>query len=80
MTTKMQFKERTSKALANHLWSTLERLENGDINHQHARAVTATAACMLGVARLEMDHARFVTDMRGMSGGSGSLPTLPMGS
>lgn len=67
---------RNSHGLKAHLFDQLDRLEEGKTTPQHLRSVAAMANSILGIVRVEMEYARFVTEQRSEGGG---LPALPMG-
>ncbi len=79
--TPVKFKERNTRTLHNHMWDMMEKLENGEVTAQHARAASSLVSNMIATARLEMEYARFVSDVRSPAGadGRGGLPALEIG-
>jgi len=55
---------RTTAGLADVLFDELDALIDGSSNPQMAKAKVAIVNSVISKARLEMDHARFVADIR----------------
>lgn len=72
---------RTSKGLIDTMFDELDDLKAGKSNPQNARAKASLANTICQITRLEMDHARFVSDARRVAGAGqdNSLPALQMG-
>ncbi len=68
--------ERTSRGLAETMFDELELLMKGDSTPQQARAKAALANTICSITRLEMDHAKYVSQSR--SRGKAELPPLEM--
>ena len=56
---------RTSKGLQDTLFDEIDSLRDGTTTPQSARTVASLASGIIQTARLEMDHARFVSEKRG---------------
>jgi len=69
--------ERTSAGLAQAMFEEMDALKQGSSTPQQARAKAAIANVIIGVSRLEMEFARFVTDARSVDGST--LQPLLMG-
>lgn len=50
---------RSSSGLVEALFTTLDRLNNKEIDAEHARAISHTARSIVGVARLELEYREF---------------------
>jgi len=68
--------ERTTKGLQSMLFNTIDKVEDGSTTPQHGRTLCSLATALIATARLEMDHARFVSDARARNQTAG-LVTLP---
>ena len=55
---------RTSKGLQDTLFDEIDNLRNGKTTPQSARTVASLANGIIQTARLEMDHARFISEPR----------------
>lgn len=56
--------ERTTRGLCEHLFSTLEALRDGNVTAQDAKVTANLAQQLQNCKRLELDAARFVSDVR----------------
>lgn len=56
---------RTSKGLQDTLFDEIDSLRDGSTTPQSARTVASLASGIIQTARLEMDHARFISEQRG---------------
>lgn len=59
---------RSSKGLQDVLFDEMDSVRNGSTTPQSARAVVAIANGIISSARLEMDHARFISSQRAEPG------------
>ena len=59
---------RSSKGLQDTLFDEIDRLRNGKTTPQSARTVASLAGGIIQTARLEMDHARFISEARAGDG------------
>jgi|LUMV01.1.fsa_nt_gb hypothetical protein len=60
------------------LFESLEQLRNGEITPQAAREIARLSNSAQGVVRLEMDYARFVSDVRSINNGQGDNQLQPL--
>lgn len=56
--------ERNTKGIQDALFREWETLKSGETTPQEARAVTGIANSLIASARLELEHARFVSKQR----------------
>lgn len=68
---------RTSKGLQDTLFDEIDSLRDGTTTPQSARTVASLASGIIQTARLEMDHARFISEQRG---DNGSTKAITLGS
>ena len=69
---------RTSKGLQDTLFDEIDNLRNGRTTPQSARTLSSLASTIIQTGRLEMEHARFVSESRG--GESSSMKAIEFGS
>jgi hypothetical protein len=71
--------ERTSRGLMETLFQELDDLKSGSSTPQNARAKAALVNTICSITRLEIEHAKYVSSVRGKSPTS-EIPRLVLGS